>query len=159
MSNGINVCIARHMTPSCHWLIVTSVRETVIVLTIAPLSQRASDGLYKSAPSVFVPFGATLVDNCFRNIVDVAHCHLCHWCCISLGISGDDTPRHAACCAHAASGQAAAPPISVMNARRLMGRASMRGLHSYQIKQCCAARQNLGVTDRFGSLATEEIEA
>jgi hypothetical protein len=63
-------------------LIVTSVRETVIVLPIAPFSQSGSDGLYKSAASVFVPIGAMLVDNCFRNVFDVAHGHLCHHRCL-----------------------------------------------------------------------------
>src|SRR5262249_34328727 len=29
----------------------------------------------------------------------------------------------------------------------------------YQIKQCCAAQQNLRANNRFGSLATDEVEA
>src|SRR5271166_1976990 len=41
--------------------------------------------------------------------------------------------RHPGCCACAASGQVAAPPISVMNSRRLMGGPSTEGLQDYHI--------------------------
>src|SRR5215468_2880122 len=41
------------------------------------------------------------------------------WLIVIYATSGDDTPRHAACCARAPSGHAAAVPLSsVMNSRR-----------------------------------------
>ena len=62
------------------------------------------------------------------------------------------------CCARAATGQAAAPPSSVMNERRLMAPLSGRG--SYPTTPftgtVCASQQILAADDRLGSRLCEK---
>src|SRR5262249_34975005 len=63
----------------------------------------------------------------------------------------------AGCCARAANGHAAvAPPMSVMNSRRLMGRTPKARDHRLSIAdQARAFQQSRPAHFRFGSLATD----